>query len=124
MDNDEIHQAYRKLVKDKEALETEIFFLKGEVDRLIKYAPVSSVTHSRSTSNVSSVNMEEDFGYASAKNTLDKKEHGAILGSTPPASFMPDKDRMQTSDLNHTPDSFTFSKSLVHNVKSDLWTAA
>lgn len=73
-EQNEIHQAYQTIVKEKEQLEQDNFMLTEEVNRLIKYAPIiSKVMHSRSVSNVSSVNLEDDFGYASAKNTLELK---------------------------------------------------
>lgn len=74
-ENNELHQAYQRAVKDKEFLESENFVLKEEIDRLIKRVPLlSPVTHSRSISNVSSLNLEEDFGYSSARNTLELKK--------------------------------------------------
>lgn len=116
VDNNEIHQAYQKVVKEKEFLETENFVLKEEVNRLIKYAPISSVTHSRSVSNVSSINIEEDFGYSSAKNTLELKrdKDGPVTLSTPPPSIVHDrsendKERYNNdnlSDINNTPENF------------------
>lgn len=74
VDSDEIHQAYQKTIKDKDYLENENILLRGEVDRLTRMTakPGDYVTHSRSLSNASSQN-DEDFGYSSAKNTLDTK---------------------------------------------------
>lgn len=117
IDNNEIHQAYQKVVKEKEFMETENFLLKAEVNRLLKYAPVSSVTHSRSISNVSSINFEEDFGYASAKNTLELKKDKDVpmIISTPPPSMPQDRSdnykekyiNGDSSDTHHTPEGFT-----------------
>lgn len=74
IDNNEIHQAYLKMTKEKELLENENRILNAEINRLIDIAPPqSNVTHSRSASNVSSINIEDDYGYASAKNTLELK---------------------------------------------------
>lgn len=111
-------------MKEKEYLETENFVLKEEVNRLMKYAPVSSVTHSRSVSNVSSINIEEDFGYSSAKNTLELKRDRDVpaIMTTPPASIVHDrtendKERYTNdnlSDANNTPETFgTLSKLLL-----------
>lgn len=74
VDSNEIHQAYQKTIKDKDYLENENIMLRGEVDRLRRMTTKSNdfVTHSRSLSNASSLN-DEDFGYSSAKNTLDTK---------------------------------------------------
>lgn len=93
-ENSDIHQSYQKIVKERERLETENYMLQEEVKRLMKYSPaVGSVIHSRSVSNVSSVNLEEDFGYSSAKNTLEiKKER-------------PDRNNVSV-DFNHTPENF------------------
>lgn len=101
-DNNEIHQSYQKLVKEKEFLETENYMLKEEVKRLIRYAPISSVTHSRSVSNVSSVNIDEDFGYSSSKNTLEIKKESFSSATDKNG----DRDRNGVPDLNHTPEAF------------------
>lgn len=80
--------------------------LKEEINRLMKYAPISSVTHSRSVSNVSSINIEEDFGYSSAKNTLEIKKD-ALNFTTPLNDRSIDKDKFNVpSELNHTPELF------------------
>lgn len=69
-DDNEIHQAYQKIAHEKEQLERENYMLSQEVERMSKQLPKS---HSRSVSNVSSVNIDEDFGYGSARNTLELK---------------------------------------------------
>lgn len=71
-DDIEIHQAYQRMAQEKEQLEKENHLLNQEVDRLIRLNPAAYKGHSRSVSNVSSVN-DEDFGYSSAKNTLELK---------------------------------------------------
>lgn len=81
VDNNEIHQAYQHAIKDKENLESDNYILRNEIDRLLRLVPKGNVTHSRSISNASSINIEEDFGYSSARNTLDVKKTGF---STPP----------------------------------------
>lgn len=81
IDNNEIHQAYQHAIKDKENLESDNYILRNEIDRLLRLVPKSNVTHSRSISNASSINIDEDFGYSSARNTLDVKKAGF---STPP----------------------------------------
>lgn len=112
-EDNEIHQAYQKLVKEKEQIEQENYLLNEEVQRLIKRVPLMPrVQHSRSVSNVSSVNLDDDFGYSSAKNTLELKrgkpkdrdlENGANQFDA--RSFN------NISDLQHTPDSYEqFSK--------------
>lgn len=81
IDNNEIHQAYQHAIKDKENLESDNYILRNEIDRLLRLVPKGNVTHSRSISNASSINIDEDFGYSSARNTLDVKKTGF---STPP----------------------------------------
>lgn len=78
-DDIEIHQAYQRMAQEKEQLEKENFMLNQEVERLIRLNPVSYKGHSRSISNVSSVNNDEDFGYSSAKNTLELKRDKEIV---------------------------------------------
>lgn len=75
---DEIHQAYQRVIKEKDFFETENVSLKEELSRFSRLA-IPHHTHSRSISNVSNVsnvstNNDEDFGYASAKNTLEIKK--------------------------------------------------
>ncbi|XP_035906394.1 unconventional myosin-Va isoform X4 [Anopheles stephensi] len=71
-DTEEIHAAYQRTVKDKDALENENVALRQEVRRLQRVMADSHElkTHSRSVSNASSTN-EEDYGYTSGRNTLD-----------------------------------------------------
>lgn len=73
-DMNEIQQAYQRAIKDKDILETENITLKEELNRFSRLSLPH--THSRSISNVSNVstNNDEDFGYASAKNTLELKK--------------------------------------------------
>lgn len=74
VDNNDIQQAYQRALNDKEKLENDNYLLRDQLQRLQRqHLPNSDFTtnHSRSISNASSNNNEEDFGYASAKNTLD-----------------------------------------------------
>lgn len=74
-DVNDIHQAYQRAVNDKEALENDNANMKQEIYRLqrIISKPNQFNSHSRSVSNASSQN-EEDFGYSSARNTLEAKK--------------------------------------------------
>ncbi|XP_037046669.1 unconventional myosin-Va-like isoform X1 [Bradysia coprophila] len=81
VDNNEIHQAYQHAIKDKENLESDNYILRNEIDRLVRLIPKGNITHSRSISNASSINIDEDFGYSSSRNTLEVKRPGH---STPP----------------------------------------
>lgn len=102
VDNNEVHQSYQRVVKDKELLESENYMLKEEINRLIKFAPpIATVTHSRSASNVSSINLDDDFGYSSARNTLELKRENGVGFRTPPVGFgaeKPDKQKTNASD--------------------------
>lgn len=106
-EQNEIHQAYQKIVKEKEQLEQENFILTEEVSRLIKYAPtVPKVMHSRSVSNVSSVNLDDDFGYASAKNTLElKRSKVKDRDNNNGSNQFESKSPQMLSDLNQSVDS-------------------
>lgn len=69
----EIHEAYQRAIKDKDLLEMDNIALKEELNQFSRLAPPHS--HSRSMSNVSNVSTnDEDFGYGSAKNTLELKK--------------------------------------------------
>lgn len=79
VDTNDLNQAYQRAVKDKEVLENENYLLKEELARLQRTSanPSDYNGHSRSLSNASSQN-EEDFGYSSAKNTLELKRGSAL----------------------------------------------
>lgn len=97
IDNNEIHQAYQHAIKDKENLESDNYILRNEVDRLLRLVPKGNVTHSRSISNASSINVDEDFGYSSAKNTLDVKRTGF---STPPMVANSNADNLKSESFS------------------------
>lgn len=112
IDNNEIHQAYQHAIKDKENLESDNYILRNEVDRLLRLVPKGNVTHSRSISNASSINIEEDFGYSSARNTLDVKK-------TPPMDTHLRVDSAKVEGFS-TPEAFT---SKISKISSFLWAA-
>lgn len=112
VDNNEVHQSYQRVVKEKELLESENFMLKEEVNRLIKFAPpMATVTHSRSASNVSSINLDDDFGYSSARNTLELKRENGIGFRTPPQGFGSEKAEKQKVNSSEPDTNGVFSKS-------------
>lgn len=74
-DANEIRLAYRRALKEKEAVELENAALRQEMTRLPRLA--IGTGHSRSISNASSINNDEDGGYGSAKNTLELKRNAA-----------------------------------------------
>ncbi|XP_055916560.1 unconventional myosin-Va isoform X1 [Eupeodes corollae] len=80
VDVNEVHEAYQRAKKDKDFLEGENYMLKEEISRLQKGNGNATEysNHTRSLSNASSQN-EEDFGYASAKNTLEPKRMNQAL---------------------------------------------
>lgn len=111
VDNNEVHQSYQRVVKEKEMLESENFILKEEINRLIKFAPpIATVTHSRSASNVSSINLDDDFGYSSARNTLEMKRENGVGFRTPPLGFGAEKQDKQKSNLSESDANAAFSK--------------
>lgn len=68
-ETNEINQAYHKVIKDKESLENENALLKQEVKRLqMIISSPNEFDHIRT----SMFGAEEDFGYSSHKNTLEK----------------------------------------------------
>lgn len=72
----EINQAYHKVIKDKESLESENALLKQEIKRLQMV-----ISNSNEIENLRTFGTEEDFGYASHKNTLEKAKHTSASAS-------------------------------------------
>jgi chromosome segregation ATPase len=65
----EINQAYHKVIKERESLENENTFIKQEVKRLqMIISSPNEIDHLRSSMFAN----DEDFGYSSSKNTLEK----------------------------------------------------
>lgn len=118
LDDNDIHQAYQKIAQEKEQLEKENYLLGQEVDRLNRLQPNPYLTHSRTVSNVSSVNIDEDFGYASAKNTLElKRDKDSVQNGLADSMSLPlnEKDKLKNianvNDVTHSPDGYeAFSK--------------
>lgn len=80
-ETNEINQAYHKVIKDKESLENENALLKQEVKRLqLILSSPNDFEHIRT----STYGTEEDFGYSSHKNTLDKqyKKNGSMSNAS------------------------------------------
>lgn len=72
IETNEINQAYHKVLKDKESLENENSLLKNEIRRLqmIINNP-NDIDHMKH----SMFSNDEDFGYSSSRNTLEKPHH-------------------------------------------------
>jgi hypothetical protein len=69
----EINQAYHKIIKDKESLESENVLLKQEIKRLQMV-----ISNSSEFDHLRTFGADEDFGYSSHKNTLERaKSHGS-----------------------------------------------
>ncbi|KAG5676919.1 hypothetical protein PVAND_006716 [Polypedilum vanderplanki] len=66
----EINQAYHKAIKNKESLESENVLLKQEIKRLQMI-----ISNSNDIENLRTFGNEEDHGYSSQKNTLEKTKH-------------------------------------------------
>lgn len=110
IDNNEVHEAYQKVLKDKEILENENYHLKLELKSLQKQPGsgpeyLSGSHHVRSISNASSHN-EDDGGYGSARNTLDlKTNHSLIVNDnsrTSPESFRRNLELTSTPKSDNT----------------------
>lgn len=70
IETNEINQAYHKVVKDKESLETENALLKQELKRLqMIISNPNEVEHMKNTL----FSSDEDYGYSSSRNTLEKQ---------------------------------------------------
>lgn len=69
VETNEINQAYHKVLKDKESLENENALLKQEINRLqMIIASPNEMEHLKN----STFSADEDFGYSSSRNTLEK----------------------------------------------------
>ena len=69
IETNEINQAYHKVIKDKEGLESENTLLKQEIKRL---QLIIANPHEIDSNFNTSVPIDEDFGYSSSRNTLEK----------------------------------------------------
>lgn len=77
----EINQAYHKVIKDKESLENENALLKQEIKRL---QLIISSPHELDLLKNSMFSTDEDFGYSSSRNTLEKQhnKHASSVASS------------------------------------------
>lgn len=80
-ETNEINQAYHKVIKDKESLENENSLLKQEVKRL---QMIISSPNDFDQIRSSVYGGEEDFGYSSHKNTLEKqhRKNGSVSNTS------------------------------------------
>ncbi|XP_005184334.1 unconventional myosin-Va isoform X3 [Musca domestica] len=111
IDNNEIHEVYRKVLKEKEILENENYHLKLDLQLLQKQSgivgdyipPVSH--HVRSISNASS-HTEDDTGYGSTKYLLDQKNNHSLnvndVSRTSPEAFRRNMDMTSTPKSENT----------------------
>jgi hypothetical protein len=74
----EINQAYHKVIKDKETLENENALLRQEVKRL---QMIISSPNEFDQIRSSMYGHEEDFGYSSHKNTLEKNRKNGSMSN-------------------------------------------
>lgn len=115
VDSNEIHQAYQRALKDKEIIENENISLKEQVQRLTRSLPLTHGSHSRSISNASSINNDEDFGYASAKNTLELKKN-SLSFTPPPSEKHAINNESNTSDSLIKTSTYTMQKNILYNI--------
>lgn len=79
IEHNEINQAYQKVIKDKESLEAENALLKQEIKRLqMIIASPSEIDHLKT----SLFSTEEDYGYSSNRNTLEKQHKNTSVASS------------------------------------------
>ncbi|KAL7048410.1 hypothetical protein ACKWTF_003346 [Chironomus riparius] len=92
----EINHAYHKVIKDKESLENENLLLRQEVKRL---QMIISSPNEFDQIRSSMYGHEEDFGYSSHKNTLEKtRKNGSVLNASSQLS-----EDQATSTPNNSP---------------------
>lgn len=80
VETNEINQAYHKVIKDKDSLENENSLLKQEIKRL---QLIISSPHELDLLKNSMFSTDEDFGYSSSRNTLEKQhnKHASVASS-------------------------------------------
>lgn len=104
-DDNHIHQAYQRMAQEKEQLENENSQLIQEIELFKRSQIKPYAAHSRTVSNVSSVNNDEDFGYASAKNTLEfKRDRDALpngLSDSNAGTPITEHDKEKLKNLNN-----------------------
>uniref|UniRef100_A0A1A9X3S5 Myosin motor domain-containing protein n=1 Tax=Glossina brevipalpis TaxID=37001 RepID=A0A1A9X3S5_9MUSC len=102
----DIHEAYKKLIKEKEIIENENYLLKEELNKFYNQSIKSNYNdvisnHMRSSSNASSQN-DEDVGYSSARNTLEPKRLLPELTNSSIPDSAPNTEEVSTSKADHT----------------------
>lgn len=80
VETNEINQAYHKVLKDKESLENDNALLKQEIKRL---QMIIASPHELDHMKHSLFSTDEDFGYSSSRNTLEKPHrHTSSIASS------------------------------------------
>lgn len=80
VETNEINLAYHKVIKDKESLENENALLKQEIKRL---QMIIANPHELDLMKHNMLTNDEDFGYSSSRNTLEKQHrHASSVASS------------------------------------------
>lgn len=98
---DEINQAYHKAIKNKESLEAENVLLKQEIKRLQMI-----ISSPNDFENMRIFGNEEDHGYSSHKNTLEKTKHHESTVSEGEFFSLPNSNQSSIMHNNTTPSLF------------------
>lgn len=111
VDAEEISQAYMKVIKDKEGLENENGLLKQEIKRL---QMIISHSHEADPLKSSMFTNDEDFGYSSSRNTLEKPHHKHTSSIASSQLSEGEFISLQNSNIqnNNPPASSTFERKL------------
>lgn len=108
VESNEIHQAYQRSLKDKEMIAIENAALHEENKRLSglvhQLGHGGNAGHSRSISNASSINNDEDFGYSSSRNTMELRRATML---TPQSAAEKLDDSSSAEQHQRTPDTKT-----------------
>uniref|UniRef100_A0A1A9USQ1 Myosin motor domain-containing protein n=1 Tax=Glossina austeni TaxID=7395 RepID=A0A1A9USQ1_GLOAU len=105
VDDVDILDAYKKIIKEKEIIENENYLLKEELNKFYNQSAKSDyndviTNHMRSSSNASSQN-DEDIGYSSARNTLEPKRQ-TELANLPTQESLQYAEDVSTGKTDHT----------------------
>jgi len=96
LEANEINQALHKVIKDKEALENENALLRQEIKRLqMIIANPNEIDHLQSYA------IDEDYGYSSNRNTLEKPHHKHSSSQLSEGEFQSLSSNIQSSRTPH-----------------------
>lgn len=111
IETNEINQAYHKVLKDKESLENENALLKQEIKRL---QMIIASPHELDQMKHSMFSNDEDYGYSSSRNTLEKQHHKHASSTASSQQSEGEFLSLQHSNIhnNHSSTTSTFERKL------------